>query len=329
MKVTEHNEKVLEKFATMIISRMEQMKAGDWKKGWVGRTIGGSPMNIDGRNYAGANIFWLMMDCSMNNFKYPIYCTVKQANRLGAHINKGSRSMPVIFWDYQVTDSSGKKISIEDYRQLSRAEQSHYEVIPFLKSYNVFNVEQTNLGEKCPDKLKALQGQFGFTEVRDDMGMYENKQLDTMLAEQTWLCPIEYQNPVDGAYYSPSLDKVVVPMKSQFKTGRTKAAKYQDGQEFYSTLLHEMIHSTGVEKRLDRNTGKRFGDKLYAREELIAELGAARIGQVLGFDKRILDNNAAYLDGWIASLKEEPKYVLALMGDVDKASRMVLDKLAA
>jgi antirestriction protein ArdC len=90
-----------------------------------------------------------------------------------------------------------------------------------------------------------------------------------------------------------------------------------------------MIHSTGIEKRLNRNTGKRFGDKLYAREELVAELGAARIGQVLGFDKHILDNNAAYLDGWICSLKEEPKFVLSLMGDVDKASRMILDKIAS
>ena len=88
-----------------------------------------------------------------------------------------------------------------------------------------------------------------------------------------------------------------------------------------------MIHSTGIESRLNRNTGHRFGDKLYAKEELVAELGAARVGQVLGFDTRIIDNNAAYLDGWIKSLKEEPKYVLSLLTDVDKASRMIINKL--
>lgn len=118
-------------------------------------------------------------------------------------------------------------------------------------------------------------------------------------------------------------------MKSQFKKGKSEVAKYKGGQEFYATLLHEKIHSTGTESRLNRNTGKRFGDKFYVREELVAELGVARIGQELGFDKRILDNNAAYLDGWISSLKEEPKFVLSLMGDVDKASRMILDKIAA
>lgn len=110
---------------------------------------------------------------------------------------------------------------------------------------------------------------------------------------------------------------------------RGKDVRLFRGMEFYATLLHEMVHSTGTPERLNRNTGKRFGDNLYAKEELVAELGAARVGQELGFDKRILDNNAAYLDGWISSLKQEPKFILSLMGDVDKASRMILEKLAA
>lgn len=329
MKYTKHNEKVLENFAAMIIKRMEHMKAGEWEKGWVGKTYGNIPMNIEGRNYCGSNVFWLMMDCSMRDFKYPIYCTIKQANRLGAHIKKGARSMPIIFWDYSITTGTGRKISYEEYRKLSSAEQAKCTVIPFLKNYNVFNVEQTNIDEKCPDKLKALQSKFCFEEECDASGMYDNKALDAMLEHQTWLCPIEYRKQSDGAFYSPTHDKVVVPMKSQFKKGKSKADKYRSGQEFYSTLLHEMIHSTGIETRLNRNTGKRFGDKLYAREELVAELGAARIGQELGFDKRILDNNASYLDGWINSLKEEPKYILSLMVDVDKASRMILDRIVA
>ena len=68
---------------------------------------------------------------------------------------------------------------------------------------------------------------------------------------------------------------------------------------------------------------------MYAREELVAELGAARVGQVLGFDKRILDNNAAYLDGWIAALKKEPKFILTLLTDVDKAAKMVTECVCA
>lgn len=329
MKINEHNEKVLEKFASMIVERMEQMKSSDWKKGWIGRTLGGSPMNIDGKNYQGSNVFWLMMDCAMHNYDFPVYCTVKQANKLGAHINKGSQSMPVIFWDFSITTPSGKKIKIEDYRKLSKSDQNLCIKMPFLKSYSVFNIAQTNMEEKHPDKVASLKEQFGFDEVKDSKGMYDNGAIDSVLENQSWFCPIDYTHPSDSAFYSPLHDKVVVPMKSQFMVGTTADDIYKDGQEFYSSLLHEMIHSTGIESRLNRTTGKRFGDKLYAKEELVAELGAARVGQVLGFDKRILNNNAAYLDGWIKSLQEEPKFVLSLMTDVEKASKMILDKIAA
>ena len=98
---------------------------------------------------------------------------------------------------------AGQEITYGEYRQLSSAEQAKYTVVPFLKSYNVFNVEQTNLDEKCPDKLNALKSQFTVTEVKDDSGMYENGTLDALLEHQTWICPIEYQKPSDGAYYSP------------------------------------------------------------------------------------------------------------------------------
>ena len=97
MKFTEHNEKVMEKFASMIISRMKQMKAGDWKQGWLGHDITGSPMSISARPYAGVNVLMLLMDTSMRGYTYPIYCTLKQTNLLGGHVNKGEKSMPVIF----------------------------------------------------------------------------------------------------------------------------------------------------------------------------------------------------------------------------------------
>lgn len=327
MKFTEHDEKVMEKFASMIISRMEQMKAGDWKKGWICSDITGGPVSITTRPYEGVNAFMLMLDSAMRGWNLPVYCTLKQANLLGAHIKKGSSSMPVIYWNFDIRDSSGRKVSIEDYRKLSQQQQSQYSVRPFIKSYSVFNVAQTNLQEVCPDKMENLKKMYVRTPHKDTRGMYSNAAIDKMLKMQTWLCPIVYDKESNSAYYSPSKDKIVVPRKGQFKVHTTAHEIYVDGQEFYSSLLHEMIHSTGIESRLNRNTGHRFGDKLYAKEELVAELGAARVGQVLGFDTRIIDNNAAYLDGWIKSLKEEPKYVLSLLTDVDKASRMIINKL--
>jgi hypothetical protein len=86
-----------------------------------------------------------------------------------------------------------------------------------------------------------------------------------------------------------------------------------------------MAHSTGTEERLNRIKGDRFGDPKYAKEELVAELTAANVGYAMGFDRRILDNNAAYLDGWISVLKENPKFIVSVMADVNKASNMVLE----
>lgn len=317
----------MEKFASMIISRMEQMKASDWKQGWIGRTIGGSPVNIEGNKYQGSNVFWLMMDCAMHNWEYPIYCTLRQANRLGAHVNKGSKSMPVIFWDYSIISPDGKRISFDTWRKLPENLQDKCKKLPFMKSYSVFNVAQTDLMEKRPDKVDALIGGYGTEIAKDTDGMYKDEALDKMIEQQSWICPIQATEEKEYPYYSPSRDLVVIPKKEQFKIGTTPDEVYKDGQEYYSALLHEMVHSTGTASRLNRRIDNNDGDPLYYREELVAELGAARVGQALGFDARILDNNAAYCDVWISNLRQNPKSVLSLMSDVEKASKMILEKV--
>ena len=88
-----------------------------------------------------------------------------------------------------------------------------------------------------------------------------------------------------------------------------------------------MAHSTGSANRLNRVGGTKFADKGYAKEELVAELTAAMCGQVLGFDSRISDNNARYLDHWIGVLRKEPKFIVSVLADVNKASQMILDVL--
>ena len=95
--------------------------------------------------------------------------------------------------------------------------------------------------------------------------------------------------------------------------------------EFYSTMLHEMTHSTMTPERLNREMGGRFGDPKYAKEELVAELTAAMISHSMGFDSKITDNSAAYLDSWIGVLKKEPKFIVSIMADVNKASDLILD----
>lgn len=318
-------QKAIEKFTEMMISRMESMKADDWKKGWIDGSVYGMPQNISGRNYSGSNSFFLQMDAAMKGYKTPVYLTFLQIQKENARIRKGSEAMPVVYWDFSIQDKDGKRINSSDYRNLSREEQAKYTVIPFMKAYQVFNIDQTNLEKVNREKYERLLAKFKAPEIRDAKGMYANAALDRMFEKQEWLCPVQVDKFSDSAYYSPSRDRVVVPMKEQFNMGKTEEEVYKDGMEFYSSALHEMAHSTGTEGRLNRIKGDKFGDPKYAKEELVAELTAANVGYAMGFDKRILDNNAAYLDGWISVLRENPKFIVSVMADVNKASTMVLE----
>jgi putative DNA primase len=257
----------------------------------------------------------------------PVYLTFKQANDLGAHVKKGESAMPVLYWDIMARDKGGHKITKEAYRKMSLAERMQVQTIPFLKAYNVFNIDQTNLSEVKPDKVEALKKLFAPPELCDAEGMFTSKALDRMFEKQEWICPIQYDKQVPGAYFSPSKDIIVIPRKEQFNIGKTPEEVYKDGMEYYSTALHEMAHSTGTESRLNRGSHEKFGDAKYAKEELVAELTAAMVGNSMGFDKRILDNNAAYLDGWISTLKENPKFIVSVIADVNKAANMVLEEV--
>lgn len=326
MKLTDHNEKVLKQFSDMMIERMQQMKAEDWQKGWIDAKCG-TPINIDGKAYRGGNVFMLMLLGSMAGYEYPVYCTLNQANKLGAHVNKGEKAMPVIFWDFSITTPDGRHIKQDEYSAMPKAEQDKCMKLPFLKSYYVFNIAQTNLAEVQPERIAKLTNPFGdTTEEGDEDGMYKNQLIDTMLQNNSWYCPIHITR-TNNAYYAPMADEICVPTKRQFKRHRKPELVYTDGQEFYSTLLHEMVHSTSKADRLNRECGGRFGSERYAKEELVAELGAARICSELGFASRALDNSAAYLDAWITTLKEEPTFILTVISDVEKAAQMILSKI--
>ena len=321
---------VLEHFAEMMISRMQKMKAGDWKMGWFTTSYGGNPVNLGGREYNGMNSFFLFL-CMMDEerFKYPIFATFNQIKALGASVNKGEKSFPVLFWSIQYKDKNGNKITEDSYNGMTRSAQLDCKVQPFLKSYNVFNLSQTNLEEVAPNTMNKLKDKFSLKDKNelptDTSGMYVNEKIDDMLLYQKWLCPIRYDKYSSGAFYRVGADEITTPLKSQFKKGNTEQEVFEDGQEYYSTLLHEMVHSTGHKSRLNRGFEEEKGEKDYAREELVAELGAALIGNVLGFSSRILDNNAAYLDGWISKLKKKPKYIVSVLTDVNKAAKMVLE----
>lgn len=317
----------LDRFAEMMIDRMEQMKDSGWKQGWIGGANGyaGLPQNVGGRNYSGSNSFFLQLQTASKGYQLPVYLTFNQAHNLKAHVLKGEKSFPVVYWDMMVKDKSGKKVSSDEYKAMSKEEKKNLDVIPFIKAFPVYNVDQTNLREVQPERVQKLLDKFKVPELRDTQGMYAHAALDRMIQQQSWLCPIQADKRENGAYYSPSRDIVVLPMKAQFNTGSTPYEIYRDGMEFYSTMLHEMTHSTMTPERLNREMGGKFGDPKYAKEELVAELTAAMISHSMGFDSKITDNSAAYLDSWIGVLKKEPKFIVSIMADVNKASDLILD----
>ena len=317
----------LDRFAEMMIERMKQMKDSDWKQGWIGGANGyaGLPQDVGGRNYSGSNSFFLQLQTAAKGYQLPVYLTFKQAHNLKAHVLKGEKSFPVVYWDMMIKDKDGKKISSDEYKAMSKEERKNLDVIPFIKAFPVYNIDQTNLRDVQPERVQKLIDKFKVPELRDTQGMYAHTALDRMIQQQSWLCPIQADRRENGAYYSPSRDIVVLPMKAQFNIGSTSDEIYRDGMEFYSTMLHEMTHSTMTPERLNREMGGKFGDPKYAKEELVAELTAAMISHSMGFDSKITDNSAAYLDSWISVLKKEPKFIVSIMADVNKASDLILD----
>ena len=320
----------LQKFAEMMRNIITKAKSKNWKQGWLGvkGTILGLPQNISGRTYSGGNSFFLMADTSEKGYNTPVYMTFKQAKDRNLHVNAGEKSVPIFKWGLSIKDENGKTVSEEDYNAMSKEERDKFSVRPYPKVYHVFNIDQTNLSEVNKKKYDAIVARFKAPdeEVKDSKGMYINDALDRMFKEKAWHCDIRYNKPSSRAFYVPSQDFIVLPMKEQFNIGKTAEEVYRDGMEYYSTALHEMAHSTGHESRLNRQFGAKRTEG-YAHEELIAEMTAALVGSTMGFDKKILENNANYLKGWLENLKRNPESITTIMSDVGKASDMIIEKI--
>ena len=319
----------LQRFAEMLIKRMEEMQK-DWHKGWIGGgSMFGLPQNISGRTYEGSNAFLLFLHTAEKGYKAPVYMTHGQIHKEGAIVQKGEKAVPVFKWGFSIKDKDGKKVTEEEFNNMTDDEKKECKRRPFLKIYPEFNIDQTNMSEVNKEKYEAVVSQFRKTDVPTITdGMYVNKAIDRMMEKQEWVCKIQYDKEEKGAYYNPAKDIVVLPTKAQFRIHPDDPEEcFKDGQEYYGTALHEMAHSTGHPSRLDRLKPAAFGSPEYAKEELVAELTSAMVGNTLGFDRRISDNNVAYLQNWTSALRKEPKFIVSVMADVNKASRIIIENI--
>jgi antirestriction protein ArdC len=317
--MTTIDEKVINAFTNLMIEKILSVSK-DWEKPWIeapGQK--GFPQNIDGRQYSGFNSLMLFWHSKLNNYELPVFLTFNQAKEKGIYIKKGESSFPISYWNITVKDKeTGEKITLDEYLKLSAEQQNAYKVTPFLKYYNIFNVEQTNLKEVNSKLWQTLEEKFRKEPLKDNKGLFVSPVMDEIIEKQRWLVPI-YPKVQNQAFYRHNLstgeEEIIIPVKSQFKTG----------EAYYSTALHEMTHSTGHKSRLNRNFGVKFGDERYAREELVAELTGALTAQSIGISTHIQKENAQYLKHWLECLKKEPNFLLSTMSDVNKASAMIMN----
>ncbi len=335
-------EETLSTFADMMIEKIKSFEGGgNWQKPWFTDKAIQWPKSIKGRNYSGMNAFMLMLLSEEKGYHVPIFTTFesvhflngkkgkngiwepatdRDGNRLPtAHVLKGEKSFPVLLSIPVVEHKDTKeKISYDDYRDLPEEDKEDYKVRNTTKTYYVFNIDQTNLKEARPELYQQFVNQYKPPSlVREEGQTFTFQPMDMMIDRQEWLCPIKPTHG-DQAYYSISKDEIVIPEKDQFK----------DGESFYTNTFHEMVHSTGSKDRLNRlKPGEHFGTPSYGIEELVAEMGAAMVGQHYGMTKNLKEDSAQYLASWLKSLKESPEYIRTVLKEVQKASSMLIERI--
>jgi antirestriction protein ArdC len=219
----------------------------------------------------------------------PFYLTFEQAKSLGGTIRKGEKSTMVVFW---------KLLKSEDQAEKEK-------LIPLLRYYNVFNISQTEGID--PKKIPSTDAfDHDFNPVTAAESLINN-----------WTdCP-KIELGKDSAYYDPLHDKVCIPDPQTF---------FED-QLYYSTLFHELVHSTGHNKRLGRHErikDHKFGSKDYSQEELVAEMGAAYLCGISDIQRKTIENNAAYIKSWIRTFKDDPKVLIMAAAQAQKAVDYIL-----
>ena len=251
----------------------------------------GAPKNlVSNKPYHGINYF-LLGACS--KYSSPFWLTFHQAQELGGHVRKGERSEIVVFWKF---------LQVEDKQTGEKKE------IPFLKYSHVFNLQQCE-GLKLPATV-ASPTPRNTDPIREAQAIVDNMPNRPRLEI----------DDVPSAYYSPAGDYVHM-------TARERCV---NDESFYSTLFHELSHSTGHTSRLNRMNGDtawhRFGSKPYANEELVAEMGATMLCAHAGIFQAIGENSAAYIANWLVRLQNDKTLVVHAAAKAAKSTNYILNK---
>ena len=271
-----------------IISQLENGVI-PWEKPWSG-TKNGAFNRISGKSYSLLNQMLLKHGGE--------YATFKQWSDLGGKIRRGEKSEIVVFW---------KILPVEETKEDGTKTVKQ---IPLLRYISVFHVSQV-------DGVEPLQ-QEELQELHDIKPIEKAE----IVLKDYWTrehITIEHVKG-DDAYYSPSKDLIRLPLFEQFESAN----------EYYSTAFHETVHSTMKESRCNRaddRKGERvaFGSEAYSKEELVAEIGAANLMNIIGIEtSRTFRNNTAYIQNWLQVLKNDVRFIISASSRAEKATQYIL-----
>jgi len=265
-----------------IISKLEQGEI-PWKKPWKTLNLGYPKNMISDKVYQGVNFFNILFE----DRETPVWVTFKQAKDLGGNVKKGENGIPVVYYNF-IERLNGKE---------------EIEKIPFLKRSTVFNIEQCEgIENPYQEQIDTIKKPTVFNNI-DNCEKLINSFIDKV-------APFEHTNH-QKAYYLPSMDSINMPEKDRFYSS----------ENYYSTLFHEMAHSTGHNSRLNRVgivKQAEKGSSRYAKEELIAELTSAFICNKAGIGEQVIENSTAYIQSWLGALRNDKKLVFNAMKEAYK-----------
>lgn len=270
-----------------ILAELEQ-GTRPWLKPWSGGDLAASgqtrPLRATGQPYRGINVLLLWIEAQASGFVSPSWMTYKQAQALGAQVRKGEHGATVVYYGDSTT-TVHDDVSGEDREQGFR----------FLKTYTVFNVAQI---DGLPERFHIVPS--------------PTPEVERIEAAETFFAsiPATVNHGGDKAYYIPSADRIQLP----------PFAAFHDAHGYYATRGHETVHWTRHESRLDRSFGReRWGDEGYAREELVAELGAAFLAADLGLCIEPRPDHASYIASWIRVLQNDTRAIVQAAAHAERA----------
>jgi antirestriction protein ArdC len=251
--------------------------------------VAGVPMNLlSKRQYRGINL-WLLL---LLNYERNFFLTWDQIKASGGSVMAGEKGHIVVFWK----QLPKKSVEEKDGRQKQ---------VPMLRYYKVFNIAQ------CRDIPEHLLPKADET-IKEFIPKMECESIIQCMPDAP---PIEHKD--QKAYYNILTDVINMPKKKSFKSV----------DSYYSTLFHELVHSTGAEKRLGRKSLTDmvpYGTPSYAMEELVAEMGSAYLSRFAGILPNEIENTVAYLDNWLGVFKKDKRFLITAAGQAQRAVDMVL-----